>query len=324
MDIEAQIFNIFDDFIKDLSKTFPEIKNCLYRNYETELVGENKTLELCPKLKDFLDKIKDNEKLIANKDVTFFDLELDLLEEICFKNLWAKNISDKTRETIWKYLQTFSVIAINLNSSDKLKDLLDDMGKKEITKDDISDKQTAKELKKLKELTENLTAEETAAGVNEFDNMFGGLMDSDIGKIAKEVADGMDINKMFGGIADNEMDPDKIMQNMMNPETMGNIFKNISGVIEQKVSDGTIDTDKLKGDAENICKTMKDNPLFGDLMGKMTPPQAPDPQAPDPQAPDPQAPDPQAPKPLTELSKEEKRKILKQKIEAKKKERTNQ
>ena len=33
-EVETQLFGIFNDFIRDLSKTFPEIKSCLYRNYE--------------------------------------------------------------------------------------------------------------------------------------------------------------------------------------------------------------------------------------------------------------------------------------------------
>ena len=65
MDIEKNLFNIFTSFIRDLSKTFPEIKNCLYRNYEDCLTGDD-NLSLCdfPKLQSFLDKIHKYEKMI--------------------------------------------------------------------------------------------------------------------------------------------------------------------------------------------------------------------------------------------------------------------
>ena len=96
MDIEKQVFNIFSSFIRDLSKTFPEIKNCLYRNYEQEIVGEDLKLDSCPKIQYFLEKINENSKMIENKDEKFFEIE-DLLEEISFKRLWEKNISDKIR-----------------------------------------------------------------------------------------------------------------------------------------------------------------------------------------------------------------------------------
>ena len=95
MEIEKQVFSIFSSFIRDLSKTFPEVKNCLYRNYESEITGEDLKLENCPKIKVFLSKIDENNKLITNEDIKFFEVE-DILEEISFQRLWEKNISDTT------------------------------------------------------------------------------------------------------------------------------------------------------------------------------------------------------------------------------------
>ena len=301
MNIEDKVFDIFSDFIKDLSKTFPEIKNCLYRNYEKELIGEEKKLDSSPKLRSFLDKIKENEKLITEKNIEFFNKDIDLLEEISFKKLWDKNISDKTKDTIWKYLQTFTIININLNSSDALKKILNNQ-ESIIKKEDISDKKTAKDLKNLKKLTEDV--KKTEENEN-FDNLFGGIMDTDIGKLAKNVADEMNIESVFGHINGDE-DPMAIMQKMMNPDTMSNIFKNISGTLDNKVKAGELDPNKLRNDAQNICDTMKDNPIFGNLLGAIKDPLE---QANELNK-------------NTNLTKEEKKKILKQKIEAKKKERT--
>ena len=58
-DIDKQLFRIFSSFIIDLSKTYPEIKNCLYRNYEECLFNENKLLSDFPKLQKFLNLIGD-------------------------------------------------------------------------------------------------------------------------------------------------------------------------------------------------------------------------------------------------------------------------
>ena len=109
-----RVFSLFSDFIRDLSKVFPEIKNSLYRNYEDCLVDGSKCLSDFPKVKRFLELIGDYEKYIVDKNLEFFDLEVEFLEEIQFNRLWEKNISNKTRESIWKYLQTFQLISINL------------------------------------------------------------------------------------------------------------------------------------------------------------------------------------------------------------------
>ena len=141
MDIEKQVFKIFSDFIYNLSRTFPEIKNCLYRNYENEILEDDSKLENCPKISKFLSIIHENNELITKKDESFFEKDINLLEEISFERLWTKNITHKTKEIIWKYLKTFTIITINLNSSKELKQALEAMNTEdEIDKDKIKDK----------------------------------------------------------------------------------------------------------------------------------------------------------------------------------------
>lgn len=314
MEIEKQVLSIFSSFIRDLSKTFPEIKNCLYRNYENEVVGEDLKLDNCPKIQCFLKKVNENSKLIENKDETLFDIE-DILEEISFKRLWEKNISDKTKNTIWKYFQTFTIININLNSSKQLQEALSSMNDGEIKKEDIKDKQTAKDLKKLKKLAEEVKTEKDDDELD-LENMLGGLMDSNIGSIAKEVASSMKIDDMFGNI-DESSNPMDVMAQMMNPEKMGNIFQNINNVMEQKMKNGDLNEDILKKEAENMYGDMANNPLFGNLMKQMNP-----------ENPRTESTESTETTESTEsidtkeLTKEEKKEKLKKKIEAKKKERT--
>ncbi len=315
MDIEKQVFSIFSSFIRDLSKTFPEIKNCLYRNYETEIVGENLKLEDCLKIKSFLSIVNEHSKLIENKDIKFFENE-NILEEISFQRLWEKNISDKTKATIWKYFQTFTIININLNSSKQLQEALTSMNDGEITKEDIKDKQTAKDLKKLKKLTEDVKEEVNDEDELDLDNMLGGLMDSNIGSIAKEVASGMKLDEMFGNIDENT-NPMEVMAQMMNPEKMGNIFQNINSVMEKKMKDGELSEETLKKEAQSMYGDMANNPLFGNLMKQMNP----DSPVPASNVSSDSSSSSES-KDTKELSKEEKKEKLKKKIEAKKKERT--
>ena len=311
MEIEKQVFSIFSSFIRDLSKTFPEVKNCLYRNYESEITGEDLKLDNCPKITTFLSKIDENNKLITKKDEKFFEIE-DLLEEISFQRLWEKNISDKTKNTIWKYFQTFTIININLNSSKQLRDALESIGnEEEIKKEDISDKQTAKDLKQLKKLTEEVTQENKDE--SDFENMLGGLMDSNIGSIAKEVASSMNIEEMFGNV-DQNSNPMDVMAQMMNPEKMGSIFQNINKIMEQKMENGDLNEDILKEEAQNMYGNMANNPLFGNLMGQMNQPQPADNSDGTSKGEEEEKKD--------KISTEEKRKKLKKKIDEKKKERS--
>jgi len=259
-EIETKLFSLFSDFIRDLSKVFPEIKNSLYRNYEDCLVDGSKCLSDFPKVKRFLELIGDYEKYIVDKNLEFFDLEVEFLEEIQFNRLWEKNISNKTRENIWKYLQTFQLISINLKSGEALNAVLEG---------DKIDKSTLKDLKKMQKLSEDVQSKaKSEEGENELDNMLGGLMDSGIGEIAKEVAQGLDVESMFGNVDENS-NPMELMAQLMNPDKMGAIFNNINSVMEKKMANGELTQDGLKKEAEGMMGQMGENPMFKNMMQGM-------------------------------------------------------
>jgi len=263
-----QVFSLFASFIQDLSKTYPEIKNCLYRNYETCVVDtEGKQLADCPKLEAFLEVIHANEQRISKRDVEFFKVE-NILEEISFENLWSKNISEKTRATIWKYFQTFSILTVNLKSSDELQQALRSLQAGEEIQ--VKDKAVASELRKIKRLAEGVQESLPSGSEAEADleGMLGGMMDSNIGQIAKEVAETMDMESMFGGIS-GDTNPMDVMSQMMNPEKMGKVFQNIGDIMNKKMERGEFNKEDLKKEAEGMYGTMAQNPMFSGMMSGM-------------------------------------------------------
>ena len=255
-----------------------------------------------------MDLIQKYEKYITEKNSEFFDLEIDLLEEISFKNLWAKNISGKTRETIWKYLQTFQIININLKSNEQLREALSQIGSDTVME---VDKKTAKDLKKLKKLSGDVK-KDISKDESELDEMLGGLMDTGIGDIAKEVAKNMDVEKMFGSIDENS-NPMEMMSQLMNPEKMGAIFQNINTVMENKMESGELTKESLKNEAQGMVGKMSENPMFGNLMKQMDPEQMNNMTSPESS----QVSE-QEPESGPELSKEEKKAKLRAKIQEKK------
>jgi len=269
MEVESKVFTLFGDFLKDLGKTYPEIKSCLNRNYEDILTenGNNKINDF-PKLKLFLDLIYEHQGLIREKDESFFQLEINLLEEISFKNLWSKNISIKTKGTIWKYLQTFSLITINLKSSEELQTALSAIQSGSLNKKDIKDKKVANDLKNIKKLTGDVQNDNKDDDEIDFEKLMGGMMDSGIGNIAREVAESMNIEDMLEGIDENS-NPMEVMIKLMNPEKMGSIFKNIDSVMKNKMENGEITEDTLKEEAMGMMGKMDKNPLFNGMMNEM-------------------------------------------------------
>ena len=87
----------------------------------------------------------------------------------------------------------------------------------------------------MKQLSESVQQEiPDESGELDLENMLGGLMDTNIGKIAKEVAGTMDMEQVFGNV-DESTNPMELMSQMMNPDKMGKIFQNINSVMEKKM-----------------------------------------------------------------------------------------
>lgn len=321
MNIESNSIELFTKFIRDLTKTYPEIKSALYREY-SDCFDETieKKYDNFPKIVKFLDSITSYSDLIVNKDEQLFIKNILLTEEVTFDKLWKKNITLKTRNIIWKYFQTFQIININRNSSSKLLDAINSIEESEkeeskitrtkseedifLTDDTISsnssgeetgvktedkkgqkvsekmeqhpvemekkekkkiDKKTAKELNDYKKLTENVNK---SSSESELDDILGDLGDTKIGNIAKEVADKIDIDSMVEGISE-DSDPMEVMAQLMNPEKMSSIFKNINEVMSEQVNNGNLSNESLKEEAETIFNSMSSNPLFSNAMNMM-------------------------------------------------------
>jgi hypothetical protein len=96
----------------------------------------------------------------------------------------------------------------------------------------------------------------------------GGMMDSGIGNIAKEVAESMNIEDMLDGVDENS-NPMEVMSKLMNPEKMGSIFKNIDKVMKNKMESGELTEDSLKEEAMGMMGKMDQNPLFNGMMQEM-------------------------------------------------------
>ena len=246
MDINSKALHIFKGFIDDLIKVFPEYKIPLYENYSDILALETLKINENQKIKDFLKKIDSVSTEITDKNECIFENDLFLLEDVCFKKIWSSNISDKTKETIWKYLQSFCLINININTLEKLNgdDNLSDQKMTKKSKKDLENYQ-----KINKDFTNEKPSDEDLNGFNSI------LENTNIGKIAKEITEELNLG-------DDSSEAD--MKEVFNPENMMKIFSSINS----KISDnGDLNKEDLASEATNICSSMKDNPLFSQLMG---------------------------------------------------------
>ena len=246
MDINSKTLTIFKSFIDDLIKVFPEHKNILIENYSDIISLDKININENEKIKEFLNFIDKISSQITEKNESIFENDLELLQGLNFKTIWNSDISDNTKDKIWKYLQSFYLININVNTLNKLNE---GEGKKKISKKNKKDLENFKKInedfKKMNEnFNKNENIEEIDNSLNDFNNV---LENTSIGKIAQEISQELNID-------DNTED----LSQILNPESMMKIF----GTITTKMNNnGDISSDTLQME-QAICSTTKTNPYF--------------------------------------------------------------
>ena len=265
MDLNDKILSVFKKMINDIMEVYPEEKGSIYEKYESVMNTETFDLDECEVLKKFMENIGKNSTKITNKDITV--IQDDLIEGVPLNKIWQTDISDSVKDEIWKYLQTFCIININLNSSKELQDLLSGESS-EIDKENKKDLKDLKKIKKLKESidTINTTNKETNPELEGMNDIFS---NTGIGALAKEIAEGLNFEEMLGSNPDldgGEQSMESVMQNMMNPGNFMNLFQNINSKVQEKIAKGDIDENMLTGEAQNLYGDFQNNPMFQNMM----------------------------------------------------------
>ena len=274
-----------NDFAKDLTVTFPEYKEHLEKwcNPET-LDSEFQFLfEYC--LKTYPERFFD----ILNQNISLFSEEneanVEFLPGINFKVLFhCEGVTDKTRETIWKYLQVILLILVNslqskinfgeaMNVFDKI-DVSELQGQLEDAMKNISsffdDLGKDEESGQSEEGGETKQERETnLPNVDGLREHLQFLFDGKIGRLAKELADSMtsDLSETFGSDFENINSTQDVLSALMkNPEKMGKVVSTVKDKLADKMKTGDITKEDLVSEASEMMNKMQN---LGDEFGGM-------------------------------------------------------
>ena len=198
--IPTEFKKITKDFVKDILTTFPE--------YIPKLDNDLKNIGLKEKCDESVSIVYDYCKgiiperffdiLYQNEEI-FSDLEINttFLPGIDFKYLWSCDISDKTKETIWKYLQLmlFTMVG-SFESSENFGDTAKMF--ESIDENDFKSKleETIGEMHNLFNASDN-SEKNSSSGINmenipnpeELHSHITGMLDGKLGKLAREIAE---------------------------------------------------------------------------------------------------------------------------------------
>lgn len=254
-------FNFYlKSFLNEMIVIFPEYKADIESSYNELLKEEKSNLDIY--IKEYMDSIKNYNSYMAKKDDKLFKQsnELFFIRKIDFRNVWAKDIDEKTRENIWKYLQTLIVLGKKvIGDDDEIEQLLDNFNNPEI---ENMKKETENMMDMLKNMTETIPEEKE-------NNPFqGGL----INDIAKELTSELNLDNLNIGEPKNM---NEAFNNLLGGNNGGNFLNLINKVgekIQNKVQSGSINQGDLMKEAQNMMGNLK-NPekIAKEMMKNVNP-----------------------------------------------------
>lgn len=258
--------NVIKDFLADILLTYPEYEEVInkqeYKDYE-DLYAYCK--ELYPK--HFF-------QILYKKDELFED-DIHLLPEINFKDLWVQEISDNTRETVWRYLQLILFNCVgDVNTENPFGDTAELF--KEIDQDELKSK-LDECLNDMQELfgKEDDIKKDAIPNVDDLHKNIESMLDGKLGSLAKEIAN--DVVDDLDILDDNIKNPDEVFKKLFsNPGKLMNLVKTVGSKLDDKMKTGDIKENDILDEASNLMKTMDNMPGFNnmkDLFSKFNPQQ---------------------------------------------------
>ena len=264
--IPEEFIKIIKEFIHDILNTFPEYKLLIDKWWKIE--NNEPTQETIEYIFNYCIQtypLRFSEILYQNTDL-FSDennYNTEFLPGISFKYLWTFNITDKTRETIWKYLQ---LILISLIGSIKDKTLFGDTSKllESMDEEEFKNKleETLDNMKTLFEKNENNTdnKEFNIPSSDDIQSHMHTMLNGKLGDLAREIAEET-VNNFNLDMTDETTDPQELFKKLFSePEKLMNLVKTVGSKLDSKMKSGEMNQSELMKEASNMINQMKSVP----------------------------------------------------------------
>lgn len=277
-----EFLKIMKDLYGDLITTFPEYKDRLEPLYadlnsgDSDLESVQSLFEYCKKIypERFFDLLYQNEDIFDKPDIN-----THFLPNIDFKEIWNEDITDNTRNIIWKYLQLICFSVVNTETS---KDSFGDTAKlfEAINEDELKKKltETMEQMSGVFNMGEDISgiqmpdiSEKMSGEIpnpDELHSHISGLLDGKLGRLATEITE--DTMKEFQDISGvNSMDGIfKVL--FKNPGKLMNMVKKIGGNLDSKIKSGEIKESELIEEASELMKKLENMPGMKNMKEMMS------------------------------------------------------
>lgn len=254
---------VIREFIPDFLSTFPE--------YEDNL--DKGVLDIIHKVdsEDSLIAYKHSVKHVAHhiirilqQDQTLFETSdttlsssTEYIKGIVFTDLWHKDISDQTKDVLWKYLQ---LVAMSIVNHEKDQSLFTDEDIaslfQNIDEDEFKSK-LEETLNNMKDFFDSKEGSDISFNEEDTKKNLDKIMNGKIGTLAKEIA--KETLEQFGGEESEENMLNTLMKNPLG------LIKNIEKTLEEKVEKGEINKADLMEEAKDLMSEISNMNVPGGM-----------------------------------------------------------
>ena len=265
---------IINDFVTDILTTFPEYTNIVKTWWNineilTDQTQMNQTRIFKHCIKVFPERFFD----ILNKNTDIFldtsNVNTEFLPGLVFKYLWKCDISDKTRETIWKYLQLilFSIVDNPSDMDDTFK-IFENMD------ENILREKLAETMESMKSMFQSNTnddddnandtnhASDESSPKQSSEDIHAHLNDMMKGKLGKLAMDFAEetAQELNIDMENTTSTKDAFQKIFKNPANLMNVVKNIGSKLDSKIKSGEINESEIITEGMEILNKMKNVP----------------------------------------------------------------
>jgi NADP-dependent 3-hydroxy acid dehydrogenase YdfG len=288
-EIPEEFVKVIYDLINDILFTFPEFKEGL--DLDLHNIKETRDEESVRAVYEHIRKVFPERffDILYKNDEMFSkdDINTEFLPGIDFKKLWSSDVSEQTKDTIWKYLQLilFSVIG-KVDSQDSFGDTAKLF--EAINEDELKQK-LEETMGNIQNMMNGMGAGESSTSTDSADNVpidvtgidmdkmpntddiqnhINGLFDGKLGNLAKEIAaeTAEDLNIDM----ENATSVNDVFQNLFkNPGKLMGLVQNVGGKLDSKIKSGEIKESELMKEASDLLGKMKDMPGMGDIQSML-------------------------------------------------------
>lgn len=120
--------DMMEQFLEELVQTFPNEPSMKKFQMSFEVLRKANA-RAC--MENYMDAIRPYASYVMAKDETFFLEHADTIKDLNLKTIWTPDLTEPTKEAIWKYLQTLYIIGNTVSAlpQDTL-DMIEQIAKK--------------------------------------------------------------------------------------------------------------------------------------------------------------------------------------------------